>query len=351
MFKRCTNLKISSKGISTFKEKTGLEIKERVEYERRKIFRRICVNDAISMMKGADFLIDESEKPSLFDVFRVSLSSPYKNVFRDRSIFNFDLDFRQAIALRLNYAIENGVFYSAKEVREVLQYFFGENEILKLSRFIGIIFYKKRLSFIYSISNKRIEWVFNNEQRVIKSVSLYLKCSDLLSNYVNEIMPSCIIFGKNYYTLPKIMFDNSTYSKKLNIQKLNSVFYNAYYIPVSQYSIEQFKTDARSTKYIRSLESEAFAKYFMNGTLSVSQMYFIYNRYTDNTNFVVLPFIDLCELNNYLSENKKLTVYIYDKHLANPISSLLRENVVTIKRITLENPFTIEDVNYKTYTT
>lgn len=211
--------------------------------------------------------------------------------------------------------LEEGVYYSMKEVRRVYTEIIGENEIANWTRLIGIVIYKRHLTFLYSVQGRLIQWRSGSEERTVKFITNFLMMSDILRRYIQfEQIPSCVICGKGKSMIPKIvtgrkwgkitddqnkeMYRAVLARDHINSHNLAKVFSAAYYVSVTQKGIGDFRFACMLTDGIKESLCE---KWFNSITTATRVQSFGYHQgLTGKGDRVIyMPYIDLIELDFY----------------------------------------------------
>ena len=159
-------------------------VKPRNKQEKKRIE---LVAGVLGLCEGANIKTLATEKPPLQDLFETKNEEKIHNV---------------------KQALNQGVFYSTQEIRKSYSEYGGVGEeFSNWSRLIGIVIIKNKISFVYSINNKLIRWIITCEKRTVDTISNYLLQSKIIrENVCIPQKPNCIIAGKGYSMIPKLVY-------------------------------------------------------------------------------------------------------------------------------------------------
>lgn len=260
--------------------------------------RMVLVADVIALCKANGFRTDEDEKPLLRDLYQIPVSASIREEFVD--------------------AVNDGVYYSSRELRSAYMDVMGNNEIANWTRLIGILLYKGTLSFLYSTGGKLIKWMPTNEDRTVKFITAFLSQSDIISDTITFYpYPSCIICGKGYTMIPKIVMgrrwgriepDDKFIERSrahiaknhINSHNLAKVFCAAYYVSADASGTRNFRlASVLSEAKKNQICNDWFRKNSEYAMRSQSRKFYQGITVAKHEGVVFMPYIDLIELEYY----------------------------------------------------
>lgn len=300
---RATYIRLTPKGIDAIKANGGIVEKQAKPYDKKAQRRLALVTDAVSMCKANDFRTEPEEKPELEELYTRPVSESVIDFFKT--------------------CVNDGVFYSSRELRSAYTAVMGNNEIANWTRLIGVILYKGNLSFLYSTGDKLIKWMPSNEERTVKFIADFLFYSDTISSLITRFpYPSCIICGKGYTMIPKIVMgrrwgrietdDKFTERSRAHIAKshinshnLAKVFASAYYVPVGINGVQSFRLAAALNDPKKNLIcNDWFSKNDDFATRSLSKPLYQGMTVGNRETVIFSPYIDLIELEMYRKQGE-----------------------------------------------
>lgn len=304
-YNRINHVRLTSGGLNALIEKTesSKEIKNQSAKadSPKKKKRLLLVADVIGLCKAAGFLIDEKDKPLLEDLF-------------DRGAAPIP-DTQKATFER---SLKTGLFYSSGEIRKAYTNILGRSEIANWSRLVGIVFFGKNLSFLYGVGGNLIQWRTSCEDRTIKHIVSFLLKSDIIKNNITFYEhPNCIICGRGYTLIPKIIYGRKwgkiSEEKRtenfhrviardhINSHNLAKVFSSAYYVTVNKDGVDNFKL---ATMLDKNTKERLCDKWFdKRPTVSRVKTFAYHQGWTSKRERVVyMPYVDLIELEFYKNQ-------------------------------------------------
>lgn len=259
-YKRIIHVEISESGKKALTElyredeEKSQQLKEEKNSatKKRQKKRKKLVVDVEALCLANGFRVRPTEKPLLSDLFG-----------------------QQAETLRGEFcaAVDDGLYYSTKEIRAAYMKVLGKNEIANWTRLVGICFYKDNISFLYAVDKSLIKWMPTNESRSVEFILNFLKSSPIIPSVVSfNGHPKCIICGEGMSMIPKLVTgrkwgrtdgpeSTERYRRKIaathiNAHNLNKVYGAAYYVPCGRRGIDSFKLAALITDSKRDLLSQ-----------------------------------------------------------------------------------------------
>lgn len=283
----------SKEEAETIKKETG-KAKTPKEKKRAKL-----VADVEGLCIANDFLVSAAEKPSF------------------ASLFSDD----ECVAEEFAQAVEQGVYYTTKEIRDAYISLIGKNEIANWTRLIGVLFRNRSIFFLYSVDKVLIKWMASCEERTVGSIIDFIKRSGIITDNI-LILPAqtCVVCGEGMTMIPKIVTgrkwgrtregeNSERYRKKaaassINSHNLSKVFCVAYYVPGNKTGVEMFNYATGLTEQ----NKERLADNWFNSittairlkTLSYHQGVTTNNK---NERVVFIPCVDLIELEFLKGQN------------------------------------------------
>lgn len=341
-YKGLINLKITSKGIDFLRENDE-EIYS-TEKVRKKVLqetatpksrkRRSMENTVILLCKANGVLTDSSEKPKLINVFTSSsdqLSYSEKKLFAEK--------------------ISKGIFYTTSEIREVEQAMYNNHEIGNWSKLIGIIFKDTTVKFIYNINDSLNYWNAISEKRTVKGILELLTQSSFINEYI-EIYdyPDCIICGKGYSMIPKIIYGRKKGKKDVNkatdryqtliaaeqttVENFSKVFAHAYYVSDLRRGTKEFK-DAIDITVEK--KKEICNKWFRSRNNVIRSNTLRYNQGVSQKQerIAYMPILDLIEL-RFLKDQGEKVHLVVPEGTQESVSRVMGPLVLSIRDLTGE---------------
>ena len=163
--------------------------------------------------------------------------------------------------------LETGIFYSSTELRKAYLAIFAKNEVMNLSRLVGILLFRGSLKYVYSVGEVLIEWRSSCEEKTVKAIQRFLFASPIIRDSLNieeKDTPECIVVGKGMTMIPKLVYgrrwgrtqEQDVHEKLKSVLAVNhanahnfaKVFSAAYYVSNDKRGIESFRLAAMMTR-------------------------------------------------------------------------------------------------------
>lgn len=275
-------------------------VKPRNKQEKKRIE---LVAGVLGLCEGANIKTLATEKPPLQDLFETKNEEKIHNV---------------------KQALNQGVFYSTQEIRKSYSEYGGVGEeFSNWSRLIGIVIIKNKISFVYSINNKLIRWIITCEKRTVDTISNFLLQSKIIrENVCIPQKPNCIIAGKGYSMIPKLVYGRKWGNIKgeekgiekhrarvakdnINAHNLSRVYGSAYYVPIERGGRDLFRVSAQLDE---NTKRAIFDKWLSDKNKTITVVPLETGRYPEGItlnreHIVYMPYIDLIELEYHKKQN------------------------------------------------
>ena len=241
-------------------------------------------------------------------------------------------------------ADEQGVFYTAKEIRRAYKELKGKNEIINMSRLVGVLFLKGHLSYIYAVGKKLIKWLSTNELRTIESIEDFLYGIKAIKNNSKDSSRSAIIVGRGFSLIPKIVtgrtcgeseegkkeyFSSIRAREHINSHNLQKVFDSAYYVQASRQGVAPFRAAALLSADTRDYLVEKWYSGAV-GLTGVRGAKYIQGVNRNMEKVIYLPFMDLIELEYYRNQREPAHLVV-DKTVSEAVSRCLGPLCLSIR--------------------
>lgn len=220
--------------------------------------------------------------------------------------------------------LETGIFYSSTELRKAYLTIFAKNEVMNLSRLVGVLLFRGSLKYVYSVGEVLIEWRSSCEEKTVKAIQRFLFASPIIRSALSvepRDVPECIVVGKGMTMIPKLVYgrrwgrtqEKDTHEKLKSVLAVNhanahnfaKVFSAAYYVSNDKRGIESFRLAAMMTRE----RSEELCDKWYNEVPSVTRVRaFGYHLglTSKRERVTYMPNIDLIELEYYKKQGEPM---------------------------------------------
>lgn len=322
-----TRVSLTEKGRSALKElsKDSQEQPARPR-NRMRARRQQLVVPVTGLCTANGFLISPDEKPnleSLFDTQNVSENS----VNAQGAIGDNQSSCGRQTASQKDFfesCLETGIFYSTVELRRAYIAVFHKNEVMNLSRLIGVVLFKTSIKYVYSIGDVLVEWHPSSEEKTVAAISRFLSSSTIIRGRLGESIqgtPECIVVGKGMTMIPKLIYgrrwgraqENDRHEKlksvlardHANAHNFAKVFGAAYYVSNDKRGIESFRFAAMMTG---ELSERLCDKWYnsVDGVTRVKAFGYHLGLTSKRERVAYMPNIDLIELEYYKRQGEPM---------------------------------------------
>lgn len=309
--KQKTWVSITEKGIASFKKKTEAILNKPISVKKSSIKtkkekrRKILINDVVGFCDALDIAYRDWNKPSLETFLRPKTEQEKSDM--------------------LKY-LKHGIFYSLKEIRSAfVNLEKGGQEFANWSRLIGIIWYNENLTFVYSIHDSLIKFIYLCESRTIKTILNLFESSDILRPLIGTGKPNCIVIGENMKMLTCLMYarkngkilnneNKERFLEKIsenaiNAYNLQNVFENSYFIPNEKFGVSLFEISLQSEKEKQKAIDDWYIK---NKFFRISSLQYAQGSAVSDLKkrIIYIDTLNLTALNFYKLQNISASFYV-----------------------------------------
>lgn len=332
------HIQITPKGTQTLNEiyekqnKSVADIKSVAKSKKQK--RQTLVADVIGLCVANGIAVAPEDKPPLEDIV-VFMRDPLPEKTREQ----------------FESKLKSGIFYSTGEIRTAHRKVLGENEIANWTRLVGIIMLDSNITYVYSVDKDLIKWVVSCEDRTVKTITQFLMMSKAITDkIVFYEHPSCIVCGKGFTMVPKIVYgrkwgridsnkkDNyraKIASDHINSHNLAKVFSSAYYVTSDKRGVEDFKFALMLNESSKNALSDAWFEKTKNVN-RITHFEFHQGLTAKGERVVYMPYMDMIELEFYKRQATPCH-FVISKGTQEAVSRVMGQYVLSIKSLKGEN--------------